>query len=157
MGQFFRISRSRHALSITADSITIDVPAGRKLKLHGLRASGGDSTGVASAEVGAYRTTANGSGGTPTSLSVTPLDPNVSVPSGFTAKFGYTTQPTLASGDPPASCVFQPYGGEGVWPAVPGAPAEYWAATAYQVAVRGMDTSGTDAPNCSLDLLVELE
>jgi hypothetical protein len=34
MGQFFEIKRSRHALSITADSITIDVPAGRKLKVH---------------------------------------------------------------------------------------------------------------------------
>jgi len=82
-----------------------------------------ESAGSASAEVGVFRTTANGSGGSPTSYVIKPLDPNVSVPSGFTAKSGYTTQPT-AEADPVVNAVFQPYGGTGSWPVVAGAPAE---------------------------------
>lgn len=156
MGQFFEIKRGRHALSITVDSLTIDVPAGRKLKVHSLRADGGESAGSASAEVGVFRTTANGSGGSPTSYAIKPLDPNVSVPSGFTAKSGYTTQPT-AEADPVVNAVFQPYGGTGSWPVVAGAPAEFWSASAYQVSVRGVDSSGNDTPQCSIAMTVELE
>ena len=157
MGQFFEIKRSRHALSTTDDSITIDVPAGRKLKVHSLRADGGESAGgLPSAEVGVFRTSANGSGGSPTSLVIKPLDPNGSVPSGMTAKFGYTTQPT-AEADPVVSAVFQPYGGTGSWPVVQGAPAEFWAVAAYQVSVRGINTTGSDTPQCSIAMTVELE
>lgn len=156
MGQFFEIQRTRHAQSISADSITIDVPAGRKLKIHGVSAVGGDSAGAASAEIGVYRVTANGSGGSPTNLPLKALDPAVSAPGGFTAKFGYTTPPTLEA-DPVIRVPYQPYGGQGAWPPVAGAPAEFWLVTAYQVSVRGIDSTGTDTPNVSLSLTVELE
>ena len=156
MGQFYEIQRTRHTLSITADSLTIDVPAGRKLKVHGVTVVGGDSTGAASAEIGVYRVTTNGSGGTPTSAVLKALDPNVSAPSGFTAKFGYTTQPTVEA-DPVVRVSFQPYGGTGTWPPVAGAPAEFWVSTAYQVSVRGIDSTGTDTPNAVVSLTVELE
>lgn len=156
MGQFFEIQRTRHAQSTSADSITIDVPAGRKLKVHGITAMGGDSAGAPSAEIGVYRVTSNGSGGSPTDAVVKALDPNVSVPSGFTAKFGYSSQPTVEA-QPVVRVAYQPYGGVGVWPPVQGAPAEFWLATAYQVSVRGIDSTGTDAPNVTVTLLVELE
>jgi hypothetical protein len=156
MGQFFEIQRTRHAQSVTDDSITIDVPAGRKLKVHGVSVVGGDSAGAASAEIGVYRVTTNGSGGTPSNAVLKPLDPAVSAPSGFTAKFGYTTQP-VAEADPVIRVPFQPFGGQGAWPPVAGAPAEFWLVTAYQVSVRGINASGTDAPNVSVSLTVELE
>lgn len=152
MGQFFEIQRARHATSTTADSLTIDVPAGRKLKVHGITVTGGDSTGATSSEVGVYRVTTNGSGGSPTSAVLKALDPNVSAPSGFTAKYGYSTQPTVET-DPTVRVAFQPYGGVGVWPPVAGAPAEFWSASAYQVSVRSV--LGT--PNASISMLCELE
>jgi hypothetical protein len=156
MGQFFEIQRTRHAQSATVPSIVIDVPAGRKLKVHGMSAVGGDSAGAASAEIGLYRTSANGTPGSPSSAVLKPLDPAVSVPSGFTARFGFTTPPTNEA-DPVVRVAYQPYGGQGSWPPVAGAPAEFWSATAYTVVVQGIDSTGTDAPNVSVSLTVELE
>lgn len=156
MGQFFEIQRSRHAQSVTNDSITIDVPAGRKLKVHGVSAVGGDSSGAASAEIGVYRVTTIGSGGSPSNAVLKALDPAVSAPSGFTAKFGYTTQPVVEA-DPVVRVPYQPYGGQGAWPPVAGAPAEFWNVAAYQVSVRGIDSSGSDTPNVAVSLTVELE
>jgi hypothetical protein len=152
MGQFYEIQRGRHALSTTADSITIDVPAGRKLKVHGVAVTGGDSSGTTSAEMGVYRATGNGSGGSPTSAVLKPLDPNLTAPSGFTAKYGYTTQPTTES-DPVIRVPFQPYGGSNSWPPVAGAPAEFWSSSAFQVSVRSV--LGT--PNATVTLTCELE
>lgn len=152
MGQFFEIQRARDAQSTSTDFITVDVPAGRKLKVHGVTVVGGESTGAVSSEIGVYRVTTNGSGGTPTSVTLKPNDPNVSIPSGFTAKFGYSTPATLEA-DPIIRIAYQPYGGTGTWPPVAGAPAEFWLVTAYQVSVRGI--SGTT--NCTVTLTVELE
>lgn len=152
MGQFYEIQRTRHAQSTTADSITIDVPAGRKLKVHGVSVAGGETTGAQTSEIGVYRVSTNGSGGSPSNAVLKALDPGVSAPSGFTAKFGYSTQPTVET-DPVVRVAYQPYGGVGVWPPVAGAPAEFWLVTAYQVSVRGI--SGTT--NATITLTVELE
>lgn len=155
-GRLFEIFRTRHALDPTtpADSIVIDVPAGQVLTIHGVEAVGGDSAGVASAELGVYNVSTVASGGSPASDDLKALDGG-SVPSGFTARHGFTTPATL-DGSPVAHVAFQPYGGVGVWPIVPGVTATFWKSTAYQVAVRGINANGTDNPNVSLKLQVEL-
>lgn len=145
----YRITRGAHAQSTTADSATIDVPAGRLLIVNNISVVGMASALAAGAEIGLFRTTANGSGGTPTSITIKPVDPNgASVPSGFTAKFGYTTQPTVET-DPLWRGNFQPAGGRAAPPAT---PLIFWSATAYQVSLRGI--SGT--PNVAFDMDVEL-
>lgn len=149
----WKTHRGSHALSTSADSMTIDVPAGRTLRIIGGKVVGMASAAAAGAEVGIYRTTANGSGGSPTSLPLKNLDPNGgSAPSGFTVKHGYTTQPTVET-DPVGRLGFQPFGGQDRETPVPGAEMEFWSATAYQVSIRGM--SGT--PNALLELTLELK
>lgn len=149
------VSRGSHALSTSADSMTIDVPAGRMLRVLSAKSVGMASAAVAGAELGIFMVTTNGSGGTPTSLTLKPVDANpdaVSVPTGFTVKYGYTTQPTVEA-DPKARLSFQPLGGQDRFVPVPGAELEFWKSTAYQVSVRGI--SGT--PNASIELLLELK
>lgn len=151
MGTLYRISRGTHAQSTTADSITIDVPAGRSLKIHQAEASGMASAAVTGAEIGIYRTTANGSGGG-TSLPIKNIDPNgVAPPSGFTAKYGYATPPTLEA-DPVARLSYQPLGGKGRYMALPGGALEFWSLTAYQVSIRGI----VGTPNVAMEFEVEL-
>lgn len=149
------VSRGSHALSTSADSMTIDVPAGRMLRLLGAKIVGMASAAAAGAEVGIFMTSANGSGGTPTSLTLKPVDANadaVSVPTGFTVKYGYSTPSTLES-DPKARLTFQPLGGQDRFVPVPGAELEFWKSSAYQVSVRGI--SGT--PNAAIELVLELK
>lgn len=151
----WKVSRGSHALSTSADSITIDVPAGRTLRVLGGKSVGMASATAAGAEVGVFMVTTNGSGGSPTSLTLKPVDANpdgTSVPTGFTAKFGYTTQPTIEA-DPKIRLGFQPLGGQDRETPIPGAECEFWKSTAYQVSVRGI--SGT--PNALLELTLELK
>jgi len=151
MGALYRVSRTTHAQSTSADSITFDIPAGRTFKVHSGEVTGMANALAAGAEMGIFRTSANGSGGTPTSLVIKPVDPNGSVPSGLTAKYGYGTQPTLEA-DPLVRMSYQPAGGKGRYPVLPGAPAEFWSLTAYQVSVRGI--AGT--PNCAVEIEFEV-
>lgn len=149
------VSRGSHALSTSADSMTIDVPAGRMLRVIGAKVVGMASSAVAGAELGIFATSANGSGGTPTSLTLKPVDANpdaVSVPTGFSVKHGYSTQPTVEA-DPKARLSFQPLGGQDRFVPIPGAELEFWKSTAYQVSVRGI--SGT--PNAAIELVLELK
>lgn len=149
----WKVSRGSHALSTTADSVTFDVPAGRTFRVLQGKVVGMGSAAAAGAEVGVFRTSANGSGGSPTSLTLKNIDPNgAAAPSGFTAKYGYTTQPTLEA-DPMIRLGFQPLGGQDRETPIPGAECEFWASAAYQVSVRGV--SGT--PNALLELTVELK
>ncbi|WP_128003454.1 hypothetical protein [Piscinibacter defluvii] len=148
-------SRGSHAQSLTVASAVINVPAGRMLRFISGSVVGMASAAVAGAEFGIYLASANGSGGSPTSITPKPVDPNadgLSVPSGFSIVYGYTTEPTLES-DPKARLRFQPLGGRDWLVAVPGAELEFWKSTAYQVALRGI--SGT--PNVAFDFTVELK
>lgn len=150
MGAIYTTGRGTHVLSITADSITIDVPAGRYFLLHRAKVVGMASALAAGAEIGIYRVATVGSAGTPTELNWRNIDPNGAAASaGFLARFGYTTQPTL--GDLLKRLYVQPAGGKDEWIAF-GAPLSFWLATAYQVSIRGI--SGT--PNIALDLEGEL-
>ena len=151
----WRFGRGSHALSTSNDSLTINVPAGRTLRLIFGKCVGMASALVAGAEVGIYRVTTNGSGGSPTTVVPKPVDANpdgTAVPTGFSVVYGYTTQPTVEA-DPVARFGFQPAGGQDRETPVPGAELEFWKATAYQVSIRGM--SGT--PNALLEFVVELK
>lgn len=151
MATLYTLSRTSHAQSTTADSITLDVPAGRKLELIRLCVTGMASAAAAGAEIGVYRVTTVGSGGTPTSLTIKLGDPNgAAVPAGLTAKFGYGTQPTIEA-DPVVRLAYQPLGGKGRF-AVQTEEVSFWSASAYQVSVRGI--SGT--PNVAIDELTFL-
>ena len=150
MGAIYTTGRGAHALSITVDSITIDVPAGRPFLLHRAKAVGMANALAAGTEIGIYRVATLGSAGSPTQLNWRNIDPNgAAAPAGFTASFGYTTQPVL--GDLLKRLYLQPAGGKDEWIAF-GAPLAFWFATAYQVAIRGI--SGT--PSVALDLEGEL-
>ena len=153
MGSLFRFSRGSHAQSTSADSVTIDVPAGRFLLLHSLEVTGMASAAAAGAEIGIYRVTTVGSGGTPTTVTLKPVDPNgAAAPSGFTAKFGYTTQPVLEA-DPMWRGLYQPLGGKARYSSMLGGALEFWSASAYQIAIRGI--SGT--PNIGIDGEMEIK
>lgn len=147
----YTTGRGTHALSTTADSITIDVPAGRFFYLHRAKAVGMANALAAGAEIGIYRVAAVGSAGTPTELNWRNIDPNgAAAPAGFTARFGYTTQPTL--GDLLKRLYLQPAGGKDEWIAMPGGALAFWSATAYQISVRGI----SGAPNVAIDLEGEI-
>lgn len=151
----WKVSRGAHALSTTADSITIDVPAGRTLRVLAGKVVGMASAAAAGAELGIFRVSTNGSGGTPTSLVLKPVDANpdgLSVPSGFTARYGLGTQPTVEA-DPVVRLAFQPLGGQDRESPIPGAEVEFWKATAHQVSIRSI--SGT--PNAAIELTLELK
>lgn len=148
------VSRGAHALATNADSMTINVPAGRILRILGGKVIGMASAAAAGAEVGIYDVSTLGSGGSPTSLVLKPVGANadgLSVPSGFSVVYGYTTQPNLTAG-PKKTLYFQPLGGQDREAPMPGAELEFWKAVAYQVSVRGI--SGT--PNAALELTLEL-
>lgn len=148
----WKISRASHAQSVSLDSLTIDVPAGRTLRVLAAKAIGMASAAASGAELGVFRVTTVGSGGSPTSYTLKNIDPNgVSAPSGFTAKSGYSTQPTIES-DPMIRLAIQPLGGQDRESPIPGAEVVFWSASAYQVSVRGI--SGT--PNVVLELTLEL-
>lgn len=150
MGAIYTTGRGAHTLSITVDSITIDIPAGRHFLLHRAKAVGMASALAAGTEIGIYRVATVGSAGSPTELNWRNIDPSgAAAPAGFTARFGYTTQPVL--GDLLKRLYLQPAGGKDEWIAF-GAPLAFWLATAYQVAIRGI--SGT--PSVALDLEGEL-
>jgi hypothetical protein len=155
MGTLYRISRTTHGQSTSADSITIDIPAGRMLVVHQAEVTGAAAAAAAAAEIGIFRTTANGSGGTPTSLTIKNVDANpdgTGLPSGFTAKFGYSTPPTIEA-DPIVRMVYQPLGGKGRYMALPGGAVAFWKATAYQVSLRGI----VGTPQMAVDFIeVEL-
>jgi hypothetical protein len=149
----WRIHRGSHALATADDSITINVPAGRFLRIISAKVVGMASAAAAGAELGIFRVTTVGSGGSPTSLPVKNLDPNgASAPSGFSAVYGYTTDPTIET-DAMIRLGFQPFGGQDREVAVPGAEVEFWDDVAYQVSVRSI--SGT--PNALIELVVELK
>lgn len=153
MGSLFRFSRASHAQSTTADSVTIDVPAGRFVVFHALSVAGMASAAAAGAEIGIYRVTTVGSGGTPTTIALKNTDPNGSAaPSGFTAKFGYTTQPVLEA-DPLWRGLYQPLGGRDRYTSMLNNALEFWSASAYQIAIRGI--SGT--PNIGIDGELEIK
>lgn len=144
----FRVSRGAHAQSVSADSITLDVPAGRVLFVHQAEITGMASAVAAGAEIGLFRVSTLGSGGTPTSLVVKPVNPNDSVPSGLTAKYGYGTQPVVEA-DPVWRGGYQPLGGKARYTALPGGALMFWSSSAYQVSLRGI--SGT--PSIQVDAL----
>lgn len=153
MGSLFRLSRGSHAQSTSADSVTIDVPAGRFLLLHSLEVAGMASAAAAGAEIGIFKVTTLGSGGTPTTIALKNVDPNGSAaPSGFTAKFGYTTQPVLEA-DPMWRGLYQPLGGKARYSSMLGGALEFWSSVAYQIAIRGI--SGT--PNIGIDGEMEIK
>jgi len=153
MGSLFRFSRASHAQSITADSVTIDVPAGRFLLLHSLEVTGMASAAAAGAELGIYRVTTLGSTGTPTTIVLKPVDPNgAAAPAGLTAKFGYTTQPVVEA-DPVWRGLYQPLGGKARYSSMLGGALEFWSAVAYQISIRGI--SGT--PNIGFDGELEIK
>lgn len=150
MGAVYTTGRGTHTLSTSADSITIDVPAGRYFFLHRAKVVGMASALAAGSEIGIYRVTTVGSGGTPTELNWRNIDPSgAAAPAGFLARHGYTTQPVL--GDLLKRLYIQPAGGKDEWIAF-GAPLAFWATAAYQVSIRGL--AGT--PNIALDLEGEL-
>lgn len=149
----FRFSRTSHAQSTTADSVTIDVPAGRYLFLHNLTVVGMASAAAAGAEIGVYRVTTLGSGGTPTTIVLKPVDPNgAAAPSGFTAKFGYTTQPVIEA-DPLWRGGYQPLGGKDRYSSMLGNALGFWASTAYQVSIRGIVGTPNIMLDCDLEIL----
>lgn len=151
MGAIYTTGRGAHTLSTSNDSITIDVPAGRFFYLHRAKIVGMANALAAGAEIGIYRVATVGSAGTPTELNWRNIDPNgAAPPSGFTARFGYTTQPVL--GDLLKRLYVQPAGGKDEWIAMPGGALAFWLSTAYQVSIRGI--SGT--PNIAIDLEGEL-
>lgn len=153
MGQLFSVSRGTHALSTTADSITINVPGGRGLKIHFGEATGMASAAAAGAEVGIFRVTSNGAGSPQVTLELKTVDPTQSgPPAGFSAYYTTDAQPTIEA-TPVWRLSFQPLGGKDRYLALPGGELRFWAATAHQVSVRGI--SGT--PNTALNFLVELE
>lgn len=150
----WKLSRGSHALSTSADSITINVPAGRTLKVLSGKCIGMGNALAAGAEVGVFRVSTNGSGGSPTALVLKTVDPNadgVAAPTGFSAVYGYTTQPTVEA-DPVIRLGFQPAGGQDREQPAPGAEVSFWKATAHQVSIRGIN--GT--PNAMLELTLEL-
>lgn len=153
MGSLFRFSRASHAQSTTADSGTIDVPAGRLVVFHFLEVAGMASAAAAGAEIGIFKVTTLGSGGTPTTITLKNTDPNGSAaPSGFTVKFGYTTQPVLEA-DPMWRGLYQPLGGKARYSSMLGGALEFWSASAYQIAIRGI----SGAPNIGIDGELEIK
>lgn len=149
------VSRGLHALANNADSMTINVPAGRILRIIGGKVVGMATAAAAGADLGVYDVTTVGSGGTPTSLVLKPVGANadgLSVPSGFSVVFGYTTQPVLTAG-PKKTFFFQPLGGQDREAPIPGAELEFWKSVAYQVSVRGI---GAATPNAAVELTLEL-
>lgn len=144
--------RDSHALNPTNDSITLDVPAGRQLLIHALEAVGLESAAAAANRLGIYDVTTLGSGGTPTSLTISAWGANpdgYAVPSGLTAKHGYTTEPTLGTLRHVLS--WQPLGGRDKLPLIE--PLAFWKSTAYQVSIRGI--SGTNL--ALIKAIVELQ
>lgn len=130
-------TRDSHALSTTADSITIDVPAGRGLLIHSLEGVGLESAAAVACRVGVYDVTTLGSGGTPTSLVIKAWGSNAdgyAVPTGLLARYGFTTQPVL--GDLRHTLAFQPLGGRDKLPLIE--PLGFWKSTAYQVSIRAI-------------------
>lgn len=144
--------RGAHALNTAADSITIDVPAGRILVLHELEAIGLESATAAANQLGIYDVTTLGSGGTPTSLTISAWGANpdgYAVPTGLTARHGYATQPVL--GTLRHTLEWQPLGGSKKTPLIE--PLEFWKAAAYQVSIRPI--AGTQ--QAQIKALVELK
>lgn len=126
--------RGAHALSTTADSVTIDVPAGRTLVLHSLEAVGLESAAAAANQLGIYEVTTLGNGAA-SSLTISAWGPNpdnYAVPTGLTAKHGYATQPVL--GALRYTLEWQPLGGSRRLPMIE--PLEFWKSVAYQVSFR---------------------
>lgn len=126
--------RGAHALNTAADSVTIDVPAGRTLVLQELEAIGLESAAAAANQLGIYEVTTLGSG-TPTTLTISAWGPNpdnYAVPTGLTARHGYSTQPVL--GTLRHTLEWQPLGGSKKTPLIE--PIEFWKAVAYQVSIR---------------------
>lgn len=152
MGSLFRFSRTSHTQSITADSVTIDVPAGRFVVFHSAVVSGMASAAAAGAEIGIYRVTTVGSGGTPTTVVLKQVDPNgAAAPSGFSAKFGFTTQPVLEA-DPIWRGAYQPLGGKDRYSSMLNNALEFWSASAYQIAIRGIVGTPSIALDCELEI-----
>lgn len=148
----FRFHRGSHVLSTTLDSITFDVPAGRFTRILQLEVKGGATAIGAIAELGLFRVTTLGSGGTPTSLALKNIDPNGSASvAGLSAKHGYATQPTIEA-DAVWRGAFQPLGGSAKYIALPGAELAFWSLTAYQISIRSI--SGT--PNAAIDGELEI-
>lgn len=130
---FYRINRGSVAQSTTLDYVRIDVPAGRRLILHGLKSTGMASAIASGCSTGVYQSS-GGTGGT--AVTIEPLDETSTVLSGLAAAFG-GTEATI-SAEQRAQTDWQPAGGVDVWPPAPGIVAEFWLATAYQVSVRGI-------------------
>lgn len=126
--------RGAHALSTAADSITIDVPAGRILVLHSLEAIGLENAAAGANQLGIYDVTTLGSGAaTSLTISAWGANPdNYAVPTGLTAKHGYATQPAL--GTLRHTLEWQPLGGKDKTPLIE--PIEFWKSVAYQVSIR---------------------
>ena len=92
MGARYTVSKASTALSTTADSVTITAPAGRSLKIWGIRMYGGAAASAYN-EVLVSRSTG---GATPVAITPTPLNADFAAAT-FTAASGWTTQPTLGA------------------------------------------------------------
>jgi hypothetical protein len=152
MGQLYTVSRGTHALSTSNDSITINVPAGRGLKIHYGEVTGMASAAAAGAELGIFRVTSNGAGSPQVTLDLKGVEPSTQGVAGFSASYSADAQPTIESA-PVWRFAFQPLGGKDRYLALPGGELRFWSATAHQVSVRGI--FGTS--NAAVQLLVELE
>jgi hypothetical protein len=153
MGDLYRFSRASHAQSTTADSFTMDVPAGRVVFWHLFELTGMDSAAASGAGFGIFRVTSVGSGGSPTTITLKNVNPNgAAAPAGFTTKFGYTTPPTIEA-DPVWRGNYQPLGGKAKYMALPGQALQFWSGSAYQISGRGIAGTGNIAFDAEVELL----
>lgn len=151
MGAVYRVSRTSHAQSTTADSITLNIPAGVKIRILRVMVTGMANAAASGQEIGVFDVTTNGSGGTPTTLDIMRADPDnaPNPPSGMTAVYGYSTQPTIVA-TPRIRLAYQPLGGKGIENPPPGAETVFGSrSAASQVSVRGISGTG----NVAIDVL----
>lgn len=143
MSDIYRTSRATHAASTTADSVTVNLPAGYRVRITYLEVTGAASALAAGQEMGLFRVTTVGSGGTPTDLTLKHIDPTgPNPPSGMSAVFGYTTQPVIES-VPMLRLSFQPAGGKAIYQPTPGAEVIFGSRTAAsQFSLRGIAGTG---------------
>jgi hypothetical protein len=154
MGVLCNLHRDSHAGSLTVASIVIDIPAYEVFKLWSIEAVGMASAAAAGESHGFYLVTTVGSGGSPTTLNFKPENNTQSVPAGFAAKYGYSSEPVLDTNGPLIKLPYQPAGGVGQWPLVSGSPliVHNKSGAVIQVACRSILGTG----NLALNLRCEL-
>lgn len=156
MGAIYRVTRAAHAQSTSNDSLTINIPAGYRIRLLSAIATGMDSAAAAGSDMGIYRVTTVGSGGSPTTVPLRPADPNTTItpPSGLSAVFGYTTQPVVDSNGPDERLQYQPLGGKGIYQPAAGAELVYGSpSAASQVSFRGIAGTGQVGLSVEFELI----